>query len=66
VSRSRTLGKVKKIFFLKKKEKKKIKNKNFAECPDPGHSAKGKNVFLTADAPYLLDIYQKITLSRNK
>ena len=34
-----TLGKEVKIFFLGKKEKKKNK-KNFAECPDLGHSAK--------------------------
>ena len=52
-----------KIFFLGKKEKKKNEKKNFAECPDLGHSAKEKNLFLRkkekkneknfAECPYL-------------
>jgi len=40
-----TLGKPVKIFFLGKKRRRKKMKKNFAECPDPGHSAKKENIF---------------------
>ena len=39
VPRCRTLGKGKKSFFWERRRRKKMK-KNFAECPDLGHSAK--------------------------